>query len=309
MMVAGCVLLVSFSAPTVARAQDTTTTATTDTAAMNAVVTRARSMVERGASDSARTLLDSLVNAQEPASDARADALFWRAALRESVSEAEYDWKRIVVESPLSPRVPEALLRLAELALARGHPADARSNLEALLRADAPEPQQRQARLWIVRTYFDERDNTRACAASTALRGVPFPEGEMRLQADEFNNRCAIIAASAAAAANVAVADTAKVVDTATAKPPAATPTAPTTPTPSAARARYAVQVAAYNTRAEATAAVARLKKAGHTARVEGSRKPFRVQVGRYTTRAEATKALSSLKARGYRGAFIADLP
>ena len=51
-----------------------------------------------------------------------------------------------------------------------------------------------------------------------------------------------------------------------------------------------------------------RLAKVGVSSRIRGTRKPFRVQTGRYATRAEATKALAALKKRGQKG-FVAEVP
>ena len=72
-------------------------------------------------------------------------------------------------------------------------------------------------------------------------------------------------------------------------------------------RARYTVQIAAYDTRAQAEAVVKRLVKRGMAARVDGTRKPYRVRVGRFDTRAEATAALARLKKAGQKG-FVAEL-
>ncbi len=68
------------------------------------------------------------------------------------------------------------------------------------------------------------------------------------------------------------------------------------------------MQLAAYDTRAQATALVKRLAKRKITARVDGDRKPYRVRVGRYETRAAASAALARLKKAGQSG-FVAELP
>jgi cell division protein FtsN len=70
----------------------------------------------------------------------------------------------------------------------------------------------------------------------------------------------------------------------------------------------FTVQLAAFNTRREANAFVARLAKRGVKARIDGDKKPFRVRVGRYDTREEATAMLAKLKRQGQTG-FLAELP
>jgi cell division protein FtsN len=69
---------------------------------------------------------------------------------------------------------------------------------------------------------------------------------------------------------------------------------------------RYSVQLAAYDTRAEASDAVQRFTTRDIDARIDGEQKPFRVRVGYYATRAEATNALNRLKKLGLDG-FVAE--
>ena len=53
--------------------------------------------------------------------------------------------------------------------------------------------------------------------------------------------------------------------------------------------------------------AVPALAKRGLTARVDGERKPYRIHVGRYVTRADAVAALARLKKKGHSG-FVTEL-
>lgn len=253
-------------------------------AGMTSAVGRARSLVDGGDGAGARTLLDSLVARAEPSSDDMAEALYWRAVLSERAADGERDWKRLVVEAPLAPRVPDALLRLGELEILRGRPAVARAHFERIVRDFAGSPPHLNAMIWIARSYFEERDLARACEASNALRSRNIPDGELRLQADELRGRCVTAVGSTATA--VAGPTTAVVV------PPTAV---------------FSLQFAAYDTRAQATALVSRLAKRGIKARIDGDRKPFRVRAGRYETRAEATAMLARLRKQG-QGGFVAEL-
>lgn len=67
----------------------------------------------------------------------------------------------------------------------------------------------------------------------------------------------------------------------------------------------YSVQVAAYNVKSQADAMVAKLKKSGYEARVDGSVKPFRVRIGRYATQAQASAVQRSLKAKQIEGYVV----
>lgn len=284
-----------------AEAQDARTDSTVH--GVGAVVTRARAMIDRGEGSAARLLLDSLVRAQDTGSDELAESLYWRAVLAENASEAERDWHRLVVEATLSPRVPDALLWLGELELVRGHVATARASFQRLLRDFPDAPQRPRAELWIARSYIDEGNRTVGCARANALRSS-VAEGELRLQADELMSRCAAFdEAAAIAATNAANAASPA------AAAPAAAPKDREAPAPAASdrkSGRFTVQLAAFNTKREAESAVKRLARANVTARIEGTRKPFRVQAGRYATRAEATKALALLRKRGQKG-FVTD--
>ena len=260
-------------------------------AGMISAVGRARSMVDGGDGTSARALLDSLVARAAPSSDDLAEALYWRAVLSERVTDGERDWKHLVVDAPLSPRVPESLLRLGELEILRGRPAVARAHFERIL-LDFPESAQRpKAIVWIVRSFFEERDFTRGCEMVRTLQAGTVPEGEMRLQVDELQLRCAVSGTS------TAVGGTSTAVVPTTAVPTTAVPTT----------AVFSVQLAAYDTRAQANALMTRLAKRGLKARVDGDRRPFRVRVGRYDTRADAAAMLARLKKQG-QGGFVTEL-
>ena len=69
---------------------------------------------------------------------------------------------------------------------------------------------------------------------------------------------------------------------------------------------RYTVQVAAYDTRADAAALVKKLAARGIKARVSGTSKPFRVRLALHTTRKDATAELSAMRKRGIDG-FVAE--
>lgn len=288
----------------------------TVSAAMDRQISRARALVESGEGADARNLLDSLVQAAPTASFDLAEALYWRAVLAERMSDAERDWKRLVIESPLSPRAADALVRLGELDLLRGKPAEARVYLERVLREFPTGVQRAKSALLVARTWFDERQDANGCAALAALQAEGVPEGELRMQASDLGRRCtganAVNASVANSRAANAQAPAAMPATAASATPPSANTAADNRPaeTPGAARpanARFSVQLAAFDTRREAEAAVARLTKAGVEARVDGSEKPFRVRHGYFTTRAAANAQLAALKKRGHAG-FIAEL-
>lgn len=275
-------------------------------AAVHAAVQHARNLVDNGAGSMARALLDSLVFAQPIGSNESAEALYWRAVLAERAGDAERDWKQLVIEVPLSPRNPDALLWLGELELVRGHTAVARTYLDRLLRDYAVAPQRPKAMLWIARSYFDERDLSRACAMVTILRGAGVPDGELRLQTDEMQGRC--VATNATPQPMSSPRESAR--DGARSASSATIPDVSILDSvvhPDANRGRFSVQLAAYDTRDEAVVAVQRFASLNIPLRIDGDRKPFRVRSGRYPTHAAAGVALSALRKRGVVG-FVAEI-
>ena len=87
---------------------------------------------------------------------------------------------------------------------------------------------------------------------------------------------------------------------------------APATPSKSEpatkARGIYTIQLAAYGTRADADALVAKLSARGVKARVSGKAKPFRVRLSFYASRQAALEEVASLKQRGIIG-FVTEEP
>jgi cell division protein FtsN len=67
----------------------------------------------------------------------------------------------------------------------------------------------------------------------------------------------------------------------------------------------YSVQIAAYNVQSQAVAMVAKLKKRGYEARVDGKKAPFRVRIGRYATAGQASAVQRSLKAKQIDGFVV----
>ena len=274
------------------------------TPAVERTTARARAMVDGGDGATARTLLDSLVEAAPMGTIDRAEALYWRAVLAERIGDAERDWKRLVIDVPLSPRAPDALVRLGELDMLRGHPADARVYFTRVLR-DYPRGVYRaKGLLWLTRSYFEERNIAGGCRALDSLRGVEIPEGELRLQSDELQRRCTSAMATSAMATSAMATSALGVAE----KPVAAGKPAPSRKSP-AGSGRYSVQLAAYDTRAEANDAVQRFQRRDINTRIDGEQKPFRVRVGYYASRVAAIKALGRLKKLGVNGFVVERAP
>ncbi|WP_353268776.1 SPOR domain-containing protein [Gemmatimonas sp.] len=279
-------------------------------AAMDRAISRARALVDNGSGSDARNVLDSLVGAAANANDL-GEALFWRAALAERVGDAERDWKRLIIEVPLSPRGSDALVRLGELEMLRGHPVEARTYFSRVVREYPGGAGTARSQLWIAKSYVAQRDLPRACVTLVDAAATGVPEGELRLQAEELGRQCATVDKALIAKASDELKGR---VSTAATTPATAAPAkvaaadVPSKPTaPVAGKGKFSVQLAAYDTRAEADASVKRMVSRGIDARVDGEEKPFRVRAGYYETRAAASAALAKLKKQGQTG-FVAEI-
>ena len=104
-------------------------------------------------------IVDSLLRAAPEGTPAYGDALFWRGALAETAADAERDYRRVIVEYPLSPYSDDALLSLAELEQARGDRAAAYQHLQRFVREHPASPARARAGLAAARLAFEQRDN------------------------------------------------------------------------------------------------------------------------------------------------------
>lgn len=307
------------------------------TPASAAVFRRAVALVNDGEGAAGRALLDSMVNAARAGSLELAEALYWRATVAPSAAEAEQDYRRVILDHPLSPRIPDALLRLAQLELARGDRENALRRLQRLDIEYPGYPGRARTSYWLARTYLDQNDIDRGCAAVVEARGRAAPNDvELRNQVDFLALRCPAPAPPAVATSQPAAPPSGATTPpsappTAAAPPPApvpevqagnppqaaverppaeaAPPSPPPSPQPPPAATTpssfWSVQVAAFGNRTQAAALADRLRGRGYQARVDGTAAPYRVRIGQYSGRAAAATALREIKARGMDGFVV----
>lgn len=336
------VLLVSFVFTLAARAQqpDTAAKKPPNPVANDTIFTRARQLVLEGNGPQGRALVDSVI-AQTPAgTPTYAEALYWRASLSSAAAEAERDYRRIIVEYPLSPRAGDALFSLAQLEMARGDRENATAHLEHFMLDHPESPDRARAGLSLSRLLIEQGRVPRGCATLGRARSSLAPDAvELKNQFDYYAQRCVgvdtveVVAAkpkvsaappsaasptadSVRSAARRPVAPTRtdsaktapKAIERANApapnKPPATAPTSAgvRAPAPTTTTTTYTIQVAAFDTKAEADQLAERLKNRGLIARVFGTAKPFRVRIGRFATQEAASDLLKQLRTQNVNG-------
>ena len=249
-------------------------------------------MVTAGHDSAGRAVLDSVLATTPDGTPRYAEALFWRASFNKTSAGAERDYRRIVVEYPLSPRAAESLFRLAQLETTRSDRVSARMHLERLQREHPGSAVSTRGSVMLAQLAFSDGDDVTGCAAVAAAKeGMSASDVELRNQLDYHATRCANLAVRLAARDSTSTAPAA-------AGPPTIPPTEAASDAPPsrggsqpAGAREFSVQVAAYDTRAEAEAHAKRLSGRGFMVRVVGPSRPYRVRIGRYATRERADAA------------------
>ncbi len=272
------------------------------------VFTRAQALVSDGNGAAGRALIDSMIAVTPPSAPLYPQALFWRASLAASAADAESDYKHIVVDYPLTPQAPDALLRLAQLELARGDRDAALGHLQRIPRDYPTSKSLARANYWIARVSFEKNDLVSGCAANaSALARLDSTEIELRNQIQYQGQRCPPPSARAVTAPSQPVAQSQPASQPQT--PPqsqvehqsqAATTTPPAdsqrVSRPSTVDAKPVVEAKVpVETKRPAPPAEAKDVKPATTAKAE-----YSVQVAAYKARTDADKLTESLKKRGY---------
>lgn len=278
------------------------------------VLLRARQLAGAGKTADARTLIDSVLTASTPQNAIYGEALYTRAALAPNAAEAERDYRRLLIETPLAPRAEDAMLQLANLLQARGDRRGASEYLQRFMLNFANSPARPRVAVTLVRLLFEQgpQQEARACEALRQGRdAVPRANFELRNQLEFYAPRCATYAetapttpVTAPVTTPVTTRVTAPVTTPVTAQSKAQS-TASSTASSRRSGTFYSVQIAAYDSEEAAQRVVKILVERGLEARVDGEERPYRVRIGRYATRAEAARALATLKSQGHPG-FIA---
>lgn len=256
---------------------------------------RARQLAGDGDGAAGRAIVDSILATAPAGSERQAEALFWRATLAATVADAERDYRRVMVEFPLSPRAEESHLRLAQLELMRGNRKAAIEHLERLLMRYPATGVRANANYWMARILFEEGDIARACATVAAARSALSPgDVELRNQLEYTGSRCTAAAQPPARTAGTTGTTTAP-----SPSPPVSRPApAPAAPA-STTGGRYTIQVSAFDSAEPAEALRARLAAEGFDVRIYRADNLYRVRVGRYATRDDANAVAQRLTSRG----------
>jgi cell division protein FtsN len=283
------------------------------------VFVRAQTMVSDGNGAAGRALVDSVLKATPPYAPLYPVALFWRASLASNAADAESDYKHIVVDYPLAPQAEDALLRLAQLELARGDRDAALSHLQRIPRDYPRSKSLARASYWTARVLFEKNDVPNACAANAnALSQATTDEIELRNQIQYQGQRCPTVAAPSVAvnppAPDPVGGPPAPSVTTSSVTPPApitASSTKPvTTPPVTAAPTRQEKVQPPAEARDATPSIVVPTKPSPSPVPVKPTLATggYSVQVAAYNHKADAEKLVATLVQRGYQARVDGDI-
>jgi cell division protein FtsN len=286
------------------------------------VFVRAQTMVSDGNGAAGRALVDSVLKATPPYAPLYPVALYWRASLASNAADAESDYKHIVVDYPLAPQAEDALLRLAQLELARGDRDAALSHLQRIPRDYPRSKSLARASYWTARVLFEKNDVPNACAANAnALSQATTDEIELRNQIQYQGQRCpsapvSSVAASPPATEPVAGASAPAVTtpSVATSAPisTSSTPAVHASPPVAAALPRQEKAQPQSPTEArDATPSIVVPKKpnpASASTKATLATGGYSVQVAAYNHKADAEKLAANLIQRGYQARVDGDI-
>jgi cell division septation protein DedD len=274
--------------------------------AVDPVFARAQALVSDGNGTAGRALVDSVLKATPPYAPLYPQALFWRASLAANAADAESDYKHIVVDYPLAPQAEDALLRLAQLELARGDRDAALAHLQRIPRDYPRSRSLARANYWTARVLFEKNDIANACVANAnALSEAGTDEIELRNQIQYQGQRCPAERVTAPPA--VARTDSATAVTPPVAVPPSTSAQAQgdsTRAETNAPKGSEAPKPVTPPTGAKPNAvepikpAVRESTREPKSAAERGSK--YSVQIAAYNRRQDAEKLATALSKRGY---------
>src|SRR5204863_4963980 len=131
-------------------------------ASNDTLVAYARKLIEDG-NPQGRKILDSLLTVSGPDDARYVEALYWRAATAPAAVDAERDYRRLLIEAPLSTRAEDAMLQLAQLEQARGDRRAATDHLQRFMLSYQNNSARPRVAVSLVRLLFDQGQVARGC--------------------------------------------------------------------------------------------------------------------------------------------------
>lgn len=268
-------------------------------------------LAQEGHGDSARAIVQQVLDSVTSSDPLYVEALLARARLAESADTMRRHLQQITVEHALSPWADDALLALAELEYASGNiPATTRT-LERFRSDYTASPLLSAAAFWAARAYFDTRNESAACEwVGMGLARIARAPADIAPQLEFFARRCSstALAAGSAQLPPLPPADTIALVTT----PDPGRPTMDPAPSPAARDTAVVLRPPPHDSlRRDPGVIIARVDTTTRAAPPAPAPPPepgprlYRIQVVAASNAADAAAAVEKLKAHGYDGRVV----
>jgi cell division protein FtsN len=273
----------------------------------DSIIVRVQRFASDGNAAAGRALVDSVLGAAKEGSPAYVNALFARASIAESADAARKDYLHIALDYSISPRAEDALLRLAQLEIARGDRAAAKQYLERLALEHPSGVSRAQGAYWLGRVLLDDGAVGPACASLVEAKSrVAASDVELANQITYYSRPCVAFrhaadsarADSAEKVLKAARADSVARADSIT-KAAAAEAKAAAAAAKAEAAAKKKAKTAPTKTPAK-TPSKAPAKAASPAAPSDAKAGGWSAQVAAYDTQDEAERLAKKLSDRGY---------
>jgi len=265
----------------------------------NPSLQEAARLAAEGRGEAARRVVAAELARARPGEPAYIEALFWRARLTAFGDSAERDLRRIAIEYPTSRWADDALLLLAQLALAAGNPTSAFALAERL-RSDYPDSDLRPgAAFWAGRAAFDLDDQRAACALLDSAREEAATDVEFVNRVGFYRGRCGALPADRPAPQALPPSPAAVPPADSGPAPQAAAPRSDTSRAPQGPQAGYPARQGPEGRQSPTSPAAAAAPAPGERPR------GWVVQVAAVQTDAEEQRVLERLRGAGYQGYVV----
>lgn len=258
-------------------------------------LTAALRLAQDGRIDSARATLKRMEQSTVPTDTLFPGILYSSALISPTAEEVRQKLQRVIVEFPFSRWAEPSMIALAQLDYANGDPAGAGRTLDKFRTDHATSSLYPVAALWGARAGFDVNDSSVACQWVRDGLARVGDDASTRAELVALGRRCG--AAGTVTVAQAPAPPPAAPIATV----PAAPPPAPDTivrPAVAATPDAYSVQIVAANSQEAADEMLDRATKSGFKGVIVKDGGYFKVRLGEYATRAEASAAAAKVKAR-----------
>lgn len=246
-------------------------------------------LATEGQADSARALVQQRIQTLVPFDSLYAEALYTAGVVAAQNDSALKYFRRVSIEHSTSQWADDALLRISQLAFARGELGSAVRAAERIL-LDYPFSEiLASATYWAGRARLELGEASQGCGLLRQVEEIAAEDFELANQARFYLQRCPGIGAGAAA-------------DTADRGKREARPARPSP-------AVFAVQVAAVSSVAAADEIMQQLHAQGYESHVVRDAGLLKVRVGRFSRRAQAQRLAAELRRKLGGSPFVVEEP